>query len=78
MAAGVPFLFKQWGEWAPIDMPWMTEAQARLASNEQWFNAGGGSGFHGTNVWRMRRVGKGAARRFLDGRTHDEFPEVGR
>lgn len=49
-AAGVPFYFKQWGEWLPLnDRPGAVEVE-------------------------YTRVGKKAAGRDLDGRTHDEFP----
>lgn len=48
--AGVAFLFKQWGEWAPADNP---ECAAH-----------------------MRKLGKKAAGRLLDGRTWDEYPVV--
>lgn len=58
-AAGVPFMFKQWGEYAPG-----TEG---FASN--------GDVLHEQGVWSVR-VGKKAAGRLLDGRTHDGFPEV--
>ncbi|MPZ86311.1 MAG: DUF5131 family protein, partial [Actinophytocola sp.] len=69
VVARVPFLFKQWGAWAP---------------------SGRGIGMAQHSVGRevlvgpllddmgqrqvMRRVGKGAAGRVLDGRTWDEFP----
>lgn len=57
---GVPFFFKQWGEWRP------------LAGNEcaqvgdEW----------PSDTWGQmsRRVGKKAAGRELDGRTWDEYP----
>ena len=45
---GVPFHFKQWGEWAP----------------------------HGGAETLLRRLGKKAAGRLLDGRTWDQFPAV--
>ena len=59
-AAGVPFLFKQWGELvvedqSPLDITLPGEAQLV-----------GGDSFY--------RVGKKAAGRQLDGRTWDEFP----
>lgn len=73
-AAGVAFHFKQWGEWLPIDMPWKKDSPADLAANERWINLAGGHGFHGEEVWRMRRVGKKSAGRVLDGRTHDDEP----
>ena len=54
-AAGVAFLFKQWGEHAP-------ETVALPLSSEPTIG--------------MRRVGKKAAGRVLDGRTWDQYPEV--
>lgn len=58
-AAGVPFFFKQWGEWNPA--PEIIDAS--------------GSSFHrfGQNTWVQRR-GKKAAGRLLDGRAWDELP----
>ena len=72
-AAGVPFLFKQWGQWtsAPqLEVPngfvgpdgeW-GRRQPRSARPDRWYP-----------VWR---VGKGKAGRVLDGRTWDEYPAV--
>lgn len=57
--AGVPFLFKQWGEWAPI-----TAKVDRLVGSIHHFEDG----------QPMERVGKHAAGRLLDGREHNEFP----
>lgn len=58
-AAGVPFLFKQWGEW-------LGEGQDGNPEHEPMeLNASNSPA----------RVGKKAAGRQLDGRTHDEFPE---
>lgn len=74
--AGVRYYFKQWGEWLPIDMPWEQFYPKSLASDECWVNYAGGSGYHGEEVWRMKRVGKKKAGRLLDGRTWDEMPEV--
>lgn len=59
-AVGVPFLFKQWGEWsAPGNS--FPDGRPNLAESDE--------------LARFR-VGKKAAGRMLDGRTHDEFPEV--
>ena len=60
-AAGVPFLFKQWGEWAHVG------ASGAASSGEVhlWGD--------GCCSWR---TGKKAAGRQLDGRTHDGFPQV--
>ena len=75
-AVGVPFLFKQWGEWAPIDQPWVQDNPTRLGHNEQWLNSAGGQGFHGEEVWRMRNCGKKTAGRLLDGVEHNGMPGV--
>lgn len=72
---GVPFLFKQWGEWAPVD-PEPRTGNGTIARPD------------GTFRWRlgvpptdgeiaMVRVGKKAAGRELDGRTWDEYPDGG-
>jgi protein gp37 len=67
-AAGVPFLFKQWGEWLPVEpngcavsgcgVTPVRETAFRFAANHHF-----------------TKVGKRDAGRELDGRTHDEFPE---
>lgn len=68
-AAGVPYLFKQWGEYGP------TGYMAIGARSK-------GCVFVGDPIddlghrWEMRRVGKGKAGRELDGRTWDEFPKA--
>jgi protein gp37 len=65
-AAGVPFLFKQWGEWCP----WGQQPAAytgpfdHTKASFQDFGEGA----------RMERIGKKAAGRLLDGRTHDGVP----
>ncbi len=61
VAASVPYFFKQWGEWVP------SEPGAdlwNLATGERILDV------------PMRRVGKKAAGRELDGRTWDEYPET--
>ena len=81
--AGVPFLFKQWGEWMPIydrdrdDRDWQRcDIVKRETPNGRWWNLAGGTGFHGDRVCRIDRVGKKAAGRTLDGVIHDAYPEV--
>lgn len=66
-AAGVPFLFKQWGEWAPGD--------GSRGWAKHWSPLAGAyiDGL-GDAASRVERIGKAAAGRLLDGRTHDEFP----
>jgi protein gp37 len=61
-AAGVPFLFKQWGEWLPM----LGQAEG-VAVREKTITADG---------WVMGLAGKRAAGRRLDGVQHDGFPEV--
>ncbi len=75
--ASVPFFFKQWGEWSDVgDAHDLAERGYRRQGNERVVNLAGGHGFHGTDPRVMARVGKRRAGRLLDGRTHDEFPEV--
>lgn len=64
--AGVAFVFKQWGEWAP----WTVEAQTAGRATTR-------VGPDRNDPW-MARVGKRAAGRELDGRTWDEYPLVTR
>lgn len=64
--AGVPFLFKQWGDWLHEDQP---QAAMFVPSDD-------GRGLHiWPDTFASIRVGKKAAGRLLDGRTHDGFPE---
>jgi protein gp37 len=70
-AAGVPYLFKQWGEWAPmgpIFAPPGAEARHVMAD---------GSDYRPGNrapLQTMFRIGKKAAGRWLDGVQHDGVP----
>lgn len=62
--AGVPFFFKQWGEWAPqTHLTQHGRSQILSADCEQFIHH-----------QPMYRVGKKAAGRALDGRTWDEMP----
>lgn len=76
LAAGVPFLFKQWGEYAPAN-------PSRVATDA--ICACGFAGPWSPRTYKdhmregcslMYRVGKRAAGRLLDGREWNEFPEV--
>lgn len=62
-AARVPFFFKQWGEHVSIPAP-----------DARW--ADGSTVPAGLEPMRYERVGKKAAGRLLDGREHNEIPEV--
>ena len=84
-AAGVPFFFKQWGEWELSldrdrdDPDWRADYSRNYIDRgkSRWLNLEGGQGFHGKRFCVMRRLGKKLAGRTLDGRTWDEMPEVG-
>lgn len=74
-AAGVPFLFKQWGEWLPAKegrsitgRTLVLEGSAPFTDNPQWHGFEDGQ--------QVARVGKKAAGRLLDGRTWDGFPAL--
>ncbi|WP_425065573.1 phage Gp37/Gp68 family protein [Reyranella sp.] len=79
-AAGVPFFFKQWGEWAPGSL-FPASADGMLAGcrygefhrgDDEWVDdCLCSEGAHGA---QMFRVGKKAAGAELDGKMHREFP----
>jgi len=84
-AAGVPFFFKQWGEWGyfPAELPTRQGEDYIFGSDGEVFGAGHSS--YGGCIdpdWRekggawMRRVGKKRAGNTLDGRQHLEWPEA--
>lgn len=79
-AARVPFFFKQWGEWAAHidrdidDDDWRAAYGQMETGRYRWLNLEGGIGFHGDRFHVMRRVGKKAAGRLLDGVQHDGMP----
>lgn len=72
--AGVPFLFKQWGDWAPPDV--MTEdgnAQLRFPRKA----VGRPELIHVfPDRTNMGRIGKKAAGRLLDYREHNDIPRL--
>ncbi|KVC71404.1 hypothetical protein WI73_11300 [Burkholderia ubonensis] len=80
--AGVPFLFKQHGEWAPGSGDFGAGRFETAAIARDGRVAPGGlrvedypAGAASDDDWAMvHRAGKRAAGRLLDGRTHDEFP----
>ncbi len=82
IAANVPFFFKQWGEFTVAvdrdrdDPDWRLDYSNKLADkpSTRWLNLAGGCGFHGEHFHVMRRVGKRAAGRLLDGREWLEMP----
>ncbi len=72
-AAGVPFHFKQWGEWAPSG-DWYADHPVSLPlrtwAGDQWTDDGAADG-----EW-VAKVGKKAAGRLLDGVEHNGFPST--
>ncbi|KZL17631.1 Phage protein Gp37/Gp68 [Pseudovibrio axinellae] len=74
-AAGVPFLFKQWGEWLPIERT--PEIENKITMPGQ--NSGLWAWPDGTrDGWKngivSARLGKKTAGRLLDGIEHHQFP----
>jgi protein gp37 len=67
-AAGVLFFFKSWGQWTPIYTTGPEFELSRLADDEVVMSGPG----HGVV---MKRVGKKAAGRLLDGREWNEIPD---
>ncbi|QOD81859.1 DUF5131 family protein [Chromobacterium haemolyticum] len=68
VAAGVPFLFKQWGEWVPSKE--LHRAGAVVGHQLHSFPWGQCNP-------QMARAGKKAAGRLLDGAQHDGYPKGG-
>lgn len=81
-AAGVPFLFKQWGEWAPGECAVNTLAMRKVdvadyfGGDWKFDTIPGGSEFHIDDEPALYRAGKRAAGRALDGLEYNGFPEV--
>lgn len=80
-AAGVAFLFKQWGEWVSTydrdrdDPDWRQVPKPGDWDRKRWLNLAAGQGFHGDRLNMMTRIGKKAAGRLLDGREWNEAPQ---
>lgn len=81
--ANVPFLFKQWGEWAPSTA---LPQDIRLRYEQwAWTNEQGGEPHVGFGPFKdefahhelMGKVGKARAGRLLDGVLHDGYPQEG-
>ncbi len=79
--AGTPFFFKQQGEWAPIQYinqmgePMLNISCGRDGKKMRVMHAFDVQGPEAFPV-NMKRIGRKAAGRVLDGRTWDEYPEV--
>jgi len=66
-AAGVPFFFKQWGEWAPARCQ-KVEGFVNHTNGHYWLEFDPECGSY------IKKIGRKKAGRLLDGRTHDELP----
>ena len=79
-AAGVPFFFKQWGEWRPVCALYgdPERDQKENGCGELFSVAPTGEIVEDRQPpigsWLMERIGKKAAGRLLDGREWNEFP----
>jgi len=71
-AAGVPFFFKQWGEWAPLGPDSGLDPDHHYPGRGNRLSVP--SGVPMDEPTSMFRVGKHAAGRLLDGMLHHEFP----
>lgn len=77
-AAGVPFLFKQWGEWAP-GSGFSLQPRGYIDYAGRFVDVDAGQDFpkgaESSDRWAaVHRAGKKIAGRLLVGRKHDEFP----
>lgn len=75
-AHGIPFFFKQWGEWAPRRAAAMKDQFDARKTQIVRPDGGTTSGLlaYDETAWVVDRVGKRAAGRFLDGVEHNELP----
>jgi protein gp37 len=70
-AAGVPFFFKQWGEWVPCaanDGHWPVDTPRHIRLEP--------TGARSLQGWPMHKVGKAHDPKALDGVVHHEFPRL--
>lgn len=81
-AAGVPFFFKQWGEWEPTGPNFSLhsgfvhpEGKAAKWPRPEGFGEYGPAELARRGFRHMSRVGKKCAGRLLDDVEHNEFPE---
>ncbi len=65
-AAGTPFFFKQWGEYKPIGWAHHDSEGVLVKSQEHLTES---------RIYEMKKVGKKAAGRLLDGIEYNEFPK---
>jgi len=70
---GIPFFFKQWGAWKPVD--WDPDNPSPSKANERYVSIKGGSGFHGSRVVKVAKsTPKKNGNCLILGKTYEEFP----
>lgn len=80
---GVPFFFKQWGEWVPFDKTeheawtWTRASEDVDRWSWLWVNGFEGAAYRKDLTTTMIKIGKKEAGRLLDGEEWSQFPEVG-
>lgn len=82
-AAGVPFMFKQWGEWAPGENCMLAVTRTETGAswwNNEWhfedFTPRIAAELHADDEPDLWKVGKRYTLRKLDGVEHNGFPQV--
>jgi protein gp37 len=74
----IAYFFKQWGEWWPVREAKGYDVMNDLeTAHRPVTELAAGSPPMAGRVAELRRIGKRAAGRLLDGRTWDEMPEIG-
>jgi protein gp37 len=74
-AAGVPFFWKQWGEWTPGEnVPDNGRHPVKVWFDDRWGDASDDWAEEADHGPLLYRVGKRRAGALLDGREHREFP----
>lgn len=82
---GIPYFFKQWGEWAPVPRRNDLPGRPRMVrAGDRFVAPNGSSHTFGQDLScpredrgvPMRRTGKKAAGRLLDGREHNDVPRA--
>ena len=84
--AGVPYFFKQWGEWAEVPPSWIDDrlSPRMVQTGDAFVTRTGHYDIIGSDLRSqyevaglpMRRVGKKASGSLLDGVAYKDFPEV--
>jgi protein gp37 len=74
--AGVPYFFKQWGEWTSAAASGHGAQFAVIMSDDEMLQGKRELDRPDEDGWILKRVGKKLAGRLLDGREHNDMPEA--